>query len=510
MLFSNGKFMDTGRNEPCPCGSGKKYKKCCLTKDEDKARLDAREARERALQAAREAEEKAKAEREAQQEAWRTSLPPAAASVWDRGLAAEADAATGDGDEEGSDDDFPETAGDDGEESPFPQVDLTLPKLAPEDQTLVDAWWAQVEPLWTKEDWDPREIQGHVIAFLETHPRLFVHLHLDDELIFSLGGEYARRREWGTYAQLLLRLRREQPQMYVRSHQYFDFDVIVELILQGRQVEIPAYLNYFKQYPDSDADMSSHLVDLLAWCGLDAALFDLGETVSSPLLESPKVIGGDFVARWLVFRECFHFLDARDSSPEAERQLADRLNALRIPNVADFSTEPLGLCLRWANDEVVKPLVLAVLGAKERGYYELTWRFCRFLHDRKGLSWLRARFLADAFFHYGMWARHGNKVRDVLELKKPVLDAYLAQHCRLLTTIQGVQAYATLQSAAAFTDFMVATQTWNADKAKMVHQTCAELFELVSQALASNDPAPRLYPDFAALCRMQPVGVPVP
>jgi tetratricopeptide (TPR) repeat protein len=24
----------TGRNDPCPCGSGKKYKRCCLQKDE--------------------------------------------------------------------------------------------------------------------------------------------------------------------------------------------------------------------------------------------------------------------------------------------------------------------------------------------------------------------------------------------------------------------------------------------------------------------------------------------
>ena len=23
---------DVGRNDPCPCGSGKKYKKCCLDK----------------------------------------------------------------------------------------------------------------------------------------------------------------------------------------------------------------------------------------------------------------------------------------------------------------------------------------------------------------------------------------------------------------------------------------------------------------------------------------------
>ena len=27
-----------GRNEPCHCGSGKKYKKCCLSKDDGEAR----------------------------------------------------------------------------------------------------------------------------------------------------------------------------------------------------------------------------------------------------------------------------------------------------------------------------------------------------------------------------------------------------------------------------------------------------------------------------------------
>jgi hypothetical protein len=35
----------TGRNDPCPCGSGKKYKKCCLPKDRA-ARIQALEARE--------------------------------------------------------------------------------------------------------------------------------------------------------------------------------------------------------------------------------------------------------------------------------------------------------------------------------------------------------------------------------------------------------------------------------------------------------------------------------
>ncbi len=28
-----------GRNEPCRCGSGRKYKQCCLDKDESEARI---------------------------------------------------------------------------------------------------------------------------------------------------------------------------------------------------------------------------------------------------------------------------------------------------------------------------------------------------------------------------------------------------------------------------------------------------------------------------------------
>jgi tetratricopeptide (TPR) repeat protein len=34
----------TGRNQPCPCGSGKKYKTCCLRKDEDAQRQAERAA----------------------------------------------------------------------------------------------------------------------------------------------------------------------------------------------------------------------------------------------------------------------------------------------------------------------------------------------------------------------------------------------------------------------------------------------------------------------------------
>jgi hypothetical protein len=54
-----------GRNEPCHCGSGKKYKHCCLAKDEA-ADAKAREKREKAERAA--AEKAAKAAEKARQD----------------------------------------------------------------------------------------------------------------------------------------------------------------------------------------------------------------------------------------------------------------------------------------------------------------------------------------------------------------------------------------------------------------------------------------------------------
>jgi|GEM_PF-1493933 len=54
----NEKRKDRGRNDPCPCGSGRKYKRCCLEKDEAAAReARAKTAAEAAEEAGRKADE---------------------------------------------------------------------------------------------------------------------------------------------------------------------------------------------------------------------------------------------------------------------------------------------------------------------------------------------------------------------------------------------------------------------------------------------------------------------
>ena len=50
------RLNSTGRNDTCPCGSGKKYKKCHLPKDEESHNKAVAKAQEAAAKAAAEAE----------------------------------------------------------------------------------------------------------------------------------------------------------------------------------------------------------------------------------------------------------------------------------------------------------------------------------------------------------------------------------------------------------------------------------------------------------------------
>jgi hypothetical protein len=61
-----------GRNEPCHCGSGKKYKQCCLAKDEAAERA----ARAKAAEKAEKAVKAEKTETAATPEAAPAKIPP--------------------------------------------------------------------------------------------------------------------------------------------------------------------------------------------------------------------------------------------------------------------------------------------------------------------------------------------------------------------------------------------------------------------------------------------------
>jgi len=76
----------------------------------------------------------------------------------------------------------------------YPRPREDLPDLPAEQQALVDGWWKDFKPFF--EDRDADEMIRRIMWFMEEHPELFVHLELEHEVLFELGAEAGRRKEW--------------------------------------------------------------------------------------------------------------------------------------------------------------------------------------------------------------------------------------------------------------------------------------------------------------------------
>ena len=186
-----------GRNAPCPCGSGKKYKKCCLEKDLAERRAAAPGADtgvewENVQNSGAQEFSDATENGDVRNFTYSREIEPKESTVMDLTPQSELPA--------------------------YPNPREKLPSLPAKQQAIVDAWWKDFKPLFKKMDLDP--MIRRVVGFMEEHPELFVHLELEYEVLFEIGAEAGRRKEWPKFAALLARIRDEHPEMYVRSFSY--------------------------------------------------------------------------------------------------------------------------------------------------------------------------------------------------------------------------------------------------------------------------------------------------
>ena len=123
----------------------------------------------------------------------------------------------------------------------------------------------------------------HLVRFMEDHPALVAHLGIEHEYLFELGAELGRRKQWSRYADLLVRIRKAHPEVYVRSFGYYDYDVIIELIADGTARAYLHVLHFFHQYPDYDPDNAHKVIELLAWTGLQDELFEFVRPIAVPI-----------------------------------------------------------------------------------------------------------------------------------------------------------------------------------------------------------------------------------
>jgi hypothetical protein len=444
-----------GRNDPCPCGSGRKYKKCCLKKDRRKRHARREDNRDEKTQG--------------------SSAPPLT-------------------EVEREDVPAPEPAYSP-PESPYPQVDQSLPDLPPEKEEIVEGWWDEFMPAFEREEVE--EMIRRIEAFMEEHPDLFVHLGLEEACLFELGGMLGRRGEHSRYAELLMRIRREHPEMYVRAFGHYDLQVIAELILRGEQERVPEYFDFFREYPDSNPDELRSVVNLLAATNCQQQLFELARATAIPCIQSPVVMGGNFVFNWYSFEQWIPFLEADDPSPEAVEEHIERLRDMELPFEIEFNEEKVRRLAASVFEEPSAEEQMALRTEEEFNQFcgEMCSNFMLFLHRRRGMSWATARHFADALESYLLDRADHFSPGKPLNFHQDPLDEHLSSRQRLFA-LDGIQAMSALQAVHEFVPYLEEKALRTTPEPAEIPKICHNLHELCVNSLAGDDPARRVFADF--------------
>ena len=376
----------------------------------------------------------------------------------------------------------------------YPRPERNLPDLPPEQKKTIEAWWKETSPCYRERDAD--QMIQRVETALTEFPSLFVHLALDEEFLFELGGELGRRGRMPDYIALLQRLRREQRQMYSFSYGAYDSDVIAELVVTGQVEQIPAYLDLFKQYPDAQPDYCHQICNLLAWRGLAEPLYLLCEAVATPMLTSSEVISGNFALDWLLRREEIPFFEGGDDSPGALERTADAIT--RLGERVQFPLKPNVDWLRAGLKAFLEPPRAGLRGTlSDLAQSRLGLNFVSYLRRARLVPWVQGFLLGDLLQDYFCWCRRERK--PWLRLQKKDIEAFAVYRSKSFFCVLGVTVLAILQGMVWFAEYLAIATAISAAEAERIKQDCRQLFEAGRKAVDSTDPAYRVCPTFEQL-----------
>ena len=231
--------MKIDRNAPCPCGSGKKYKKCCLEKEELELTKELIASRQRYNEVDEWEPEEF--------EPWNNFSEDIEEEDYMEEDEIVEDEDTEEEEEEEEEEDLEEDEDTEEEiEEEYFDIDDDddddLPEISEEENKLVDDWWETYKQLRNTE-----QERHHLVAFLDQYPHLVEHLELYWEVLFEMSAAYFNEDNYEIFVDLLLRIRNEFPNSYKESYSYFEYYLICWFVAQGRFKEINQFFDLFKK-----------------------------------------------------------------------------------------------------------------------------------------------------------------------------------------------------------------------------------------------------------------------
>lgn len=468
-----------GRNDPCHCGSGRKYKKCCLAADEAADRQGLAGSAQGGPDAGRHAEGAATPPRADTEGMPR---PPAADAEED----GPDDDAVG-GDEDGGDGDAGEgpSEGGFGEWQPPP-----IPEATPEARALADAWWQRFKPVYRAMDLDAMHaLMDEVFA---AHPEIVPHLYLHEECLLEWKAALCDAGRWDELVDRLRRLRRDFPLVYDQVFYYMDPTLATGLLATGRAAELGSLLDRFAAYPDADSERLETLLDILLAANRQEDAFALARAVTlrpAGLSDGPGLAWAQLAAALPVFEQ-------RSPSDAAAADLTRAYATVRLP----WPAEEAPAEARRALEEAFAPLDWSALARGQATRAEArsaTSHFWVWLHDTQGLSWAAAAFFADRVRElYDDAGLRKRVLRSPLGLTERTLDGFIGKTCSAFLAFDGVRALALLQALWFYADFLVAMGVYPAADTEPLRQACRALQATVLRATDSGDAGPHLFARF--------------
>ncbi len=451
-----------GRNDPCHCGSGKKYKKCCLPADEQELRQKSLDAKQEAIED--------------------DDIPD-----WEED--AGEDVPVSDGDEVLSDADSDSIA----LRSSYPQPP-ELPEPSPEMQAFVDDWWRQFLPVYRNSKLDA--MLGMIDTVFAKHPEAVPFLSLNEECLLELQAMMVgagRRAEW---MERMLRLRSEYPLVYDQLYGYLDTTLAVSLISAGRADQVSCILDRFVKYPDHDPDCLAEMFEILLVANRQDDVFTLARSTAVPCMCSRNVWGPAPGIDWLFLEAKLPVCERRDCSDQAAADIVAACNALELPFSHEVSIDDAKTWLHnlfssmdWESlrHKRLKKSMLSNL----IGNYQV-W-----IKDTKSLSWATSSFFSSRLWTmYAKGMSGGKRVRDPLYPDEAKVEAFICSHDSALFGVRGVRAFALLQALFWFADFLEACDQGTENDRRELRNTSLSLFKKLTSTVGSSDNSLAIFSTF--------------
>jgi len=431
----------TGRNDPCPCGSGKKYKKCCLPKEQQRS---------------------VAGKRKDETDDFFEDLPAEPAGLRDQNEAAQAGAQSG-----------PEI-----EDEPFVSRTISdeVPEIDEDQNAIVDAWWTAYDGMI-----DPDEIIRHLDGFFQDHPGLVPNLDLHHEVLFALGAQLVKAGRASDYIELLQRVRRDFPDAYLKNFGYYDRDIIHYKIASQDREGIADYLNWFEKYPDNDADILFGLIDFLMATGCDQPLIGLLEATYYPVCRSEKVIGGAEILAPLILSYCVPHLDRGWTRSDLD-MLSEQLKAIRVP-LKDHLYQPEFLDRHFEEilgdlDAVFFATFYDIRDIHEY-YRTVSHNFMGWLHKEKRFSWMKAQFYRNQVNRYLLYViPDGKRPKRPFVFSRKLLDDTISRMARKLLSLDTTKTLGALNAIYWFAEYLLQHQVMSEQECAEVQDWCEELWKI--------------------------------